>query len=173
MNFEDALTELFQLHEYEMAYRLKEMYESRKLRSKTFYRILGFIWSMCESMGGLSDLIYETMHQHTTPGTLHIPVMMTREEQKALAALPEKLEVYRGCNPVNRDGFSWTLDRSTAEWFAYRFSSIKGQPILLTATIERSMITAVNLSRKGEREVILFYMPGDDEVKEVALPIAA
>lgn len=67
MNFKDALSELFQLREYEMAYRLKEMYEGGKLRSKTFYRILGFIWSMCESMGDLSDLIYETMHQHTIP----------------------------------------------------------------------------------------------------------
>lgn len=94
--------------------------------------------------------------------------MMTTEELKTLAALPEKLEVYRGCNPVKRDGFSWTLDRSNCRMVCIPVSSIKGQPLLLTATIERSMITAVNLSRKGDREVILLYMPGGDEVKEVS-----
>lgn len=177
MNFKDAIAELFRNHDsYSRLPRLLEMQQNEELRPKTFYRLLGEIWTACDNIGPcseiLSDIIYDTRLDFATPDTCHIPVMMSRKEQKALAALPTKVEIYRGCGPLNKQGYSWTLNREVAERFPRYMRFYQREPLLLTATIERNMITALKMDRK-EDEVILFILPNDDEIREEALPIAA
>jgi hypothetical protein len=75
--------------------------------------------------------------------------------------------------PSNKDGCSWTPDRRLAEWFARRFGD-EGRPaLILSATVERDSITVLKLDRGEEQEVILFDPPGDEEIDEESLDVAA
>lgn len=50
--------------------------------------------------------------------------LMSKREQKKFNALPEKVTIYRGVNnPEYKYGFSWTLDKRMAYWFANRYES--------------------------------------------------
>ncbi len=45
--------------------------------------------------------------------------LMSKREQKKFNALPDKVIIYRGVNnPEYKYGFSWTLDKRIAFWFA-------------------------------------------------------
>lgn len=33
--------------------------------------------------------------------------------------LPDEFTIYRGCGPLNKGGFSWSLDRDVAAWFPF------------------------------------------------------
>jgi len=176
MNCKQAITELYRYYDsYSRLPHLLEMQQNGKLRSKTFFQVLGEIWSYCDNINvcsDLADVIYDQVWDHVAAGTMHVQAMMTREEQLALAALPAKVEVYRGCGPVNRDGYSWTLDRKVAERFPRMARYHQDDPLLLKATIDRSQIAALKLDR-NESEVILFILPNDEEIEEEALSFAA
>ena len=60
---------------------------------------------------------------------------MEQEERKALAALPDRLTIYRGVHIKKGTlrGLSWTLDRERAEWFANRWA--KRWPYLVEAEV--------------------------------------
>lgn len=67
--------------------------------------------------------------------------VMTKAERALLASLPETLTIYRGFSGANgQHGFSWTLDRAQAEWFATRFG--EEAPCIATATIARDQVLA-------------------------------
>jgi hypothetical protein len=122
------------------------MWNEGKLNPETFLTVLGKIWQSCEGNGEwggeVADIIAENMSEFTVSGTNRIPAMMKPRELKALCALPEMVRIYRGCNPINKEGCCWTLDRSKAEWFARRFSG-EGRPaLLLSAMVERDFIAA-------------------------------
>ena len=49
---------------------------------------------------------------------------MSKGEQKKFNVLPEKVTIYRGVNnPKYKRGFSWTLDKRIAYWFANRYEN--------------------------------------------------
>lgn len=80
---------------------------------------------------------------------------MTRHERDALAALPERVEIFQGHTQRRDDGWSWTTERSVAVWFARRFALLEGaRPRLSRAFVARSNVTAYLLSR-GEFEVLV------------------
>lgn len=88
---------------------------------------------------------------------------MTPDERKAFKALPEEFEVYRGYHVHksavtnekynNQKGFSWTLSREKAEWFAKRFQRNEGRVDVMK--VNKSEVFAYMGSR-NEEEVILF-----------------
>lgn len=75
-------------------------------------------------------------------------------ERVALEELPSRVTTYRGCFQHNKEGLSWSMDRQIAASFpllnGYRS---KGQPLLITATVEREKILALKNGR-DEAEVI-------------------
>lgn len=87
-------------------------------------------------------------------------LMMNKKEKNYFDSLPETITIYRGINSeteFNSDkvkdylGFSWTLDKTKAEWFAKRWSSRKYR-ILLTTSISKSQATSCLLD-KNEKEI--------------------
>ncbi len=80
-------------------------------------------------------------------------IAMSEEDAKVYRELPEQVTVYRGCSPLNEEGFSWTLDQEKAEWFANRFSRAGSK--VMKVTVPKSEIVAY-LGGRGESEVILY-----------------
>lgn len=83
-----------------------------------------------------------------------LDLIMEPEERAALALLPERFTVYRGCYPVNRAGLSWSADRSVAATFPWRvrYRRREGQPILRSGTVTRDRVV-LKLDRQ-EQEII-------------------
>lgn len=80
--------------------------------------------------------------------------LLKEEELKVLQSLEDKVTIYRGVTPYNKNNIkalSWTLDFDTARWFANRFRS-KGK--VYSATIDKSHIYAY-FNGKNESEVIV------------------
>lgn len=73
--------------------------------------------------------------------------------------LPEMVTVWRGTSGLTIDkakiGYSWTLDRDVACWFAMRFHTM---PLVLTAQIPKSQIVLF-VDVNEEREVVLVKPP--------------
>jgi len=80
--------------------------------------------------------------------------VMTKDERKALAALPRTVNVWRGVSHLDfLQGLSWTTDRDKAIWFAKRGPS---SGYLASGTIRRNEVLA--------------YFDGRNESEIVALP---
>jgi hypothetical protein len=79
---------------------------------------------------------------------------MTTDERAAFDALPETVEVWRGCHEANKWGLSWSLDKEVASRFPTlsRFRG-QGQPLLVRAKLRKSKIIAVKLGR-DEQEIV-------------------
>ena len=65
--------------------------------------------------------------------------------------LPDSFTAYRAGNP---DGFSWTLDKETAEWFHNRFKSEFGNIPFLTKQFTKEDVTFYTNDR-NEQEVVI------------------
>ena len=86
--------------------------------------------------------------------------MMNEEEKIFFDSLPETIPIYRGINSENefdsdkiRDylGYSWSLDKTKAEWFARRWSCHSNR-LLLSTTIEKTKAISCFLER-NEKEI--------------------
>jgi len=78
--------------------------------------------------------------------------LMSEEERVLLAALPDRVTVYRGAvDGLNEDGISWTLDQDRAVWFASRFN--KGGEVF-TRVVDKSEVVAYFTGR-GEEEIVV------------------
>jgi len=80
-------------------------------------------------------------------------VAMTEEDAEVYKNLPDQVTVYRGCSPLNEEGFSWSLDKEKAQWFATRFS--RNNSKVLEVTVPKSEVIAY-LGGRGESEILLY-----------------
>jgi hypothetical protein len=110
--------------------------------------LLGEVWTGCAAVG------LSRRHLESWLPRGPIPQMMTKVEQAALDALPDRVTIYRGCGPVNERGLSWSLDRDMAKRFPFLPRYRTAVPMLLTGTIRKSRITALKLG-VDEQEVIV------------------
>jgi len=116
-----------------------------------WWRILGEEWTGCDNIAAfkrdLKPLLREASREE-------LDLMMEPHELAAWASLPELLTVYRGCYFDNRHGFSWTLDRATAERFVTlnRYSRPGQQPLLARGRVRRTL--AVLKTDRDEQEII-------------------
>jgi len=78
---------------------------------------------------------------------------LSKENRRAFDALPESVEVYRGQEADAPVGFSWTTNREKGEWFAQRFAMRHKSPALLSGTVRKRSVWAIELGR-GEDEVL-------------------
>lgn len=78
--------------------------------------------------------------------------LMSAQEKRELKKLADPLTVYRGCRPHNKKGWSWTLDKEKAEWFAKRFSADNGG--VVEGFCYKQNVLALFLNR-GEKEIFI------------------
>ncbi|MGA1809476.1 hypothetical protein VHN57_20380 [Sphingobium sp. WW5] len=129
---------------------------SSQMKPEEWFSVLGEIWEVCDNIS------YHVPHLCSLTPFLQLvrtPLawrdhMMTTNERAALADLPDRVTIYRGCYKHNMDGMSWSLDQQVAAGFLCmnRYRS-KGQPLLIKATIARDRILAFKNGRQ-EAEII-------------------
>lgn len=143
---------------HERPYRLNAFYllKGRITDPTEYWNLLATIWSDSENIQECLDE-WETV-LFDTPFINERDAMMDSDERKVLADLPEVVTVYRGCRQEeNEDGFSWTLDRDRAAWFARRWHGDQtGDPIVLVGEIHKDEIVAY-LDHRNEREIIAHF----------------
>lgn len=118
--------------------------------------LLGEEWSVCDNISQWAEtLADETPFAELMDNPALGRLMMTEEERKALAALPDELTIWRGCYAVNKWGLSWSLDGAVAARFPtlHRYRREGETPLLVRATVRRDRIIALKLDRE-EAEVI-------------------
>lgn len=91
-----------------------------------------------------------------TGGWEDLGMVMTSDERVVWSGLQQhgSVTVYRGHGPEGPgvEGLSWTLEKTTAEWFARRFFRAEGT--VITATVDSDAVIAY-LDGRNEKEVVL------------------
>jgi len=81
--------------------------------------------------------------------------IMSSYERRYFKSLPDDFTIYRGYSHYRAIGWSWTLIKKKAIWFAKRFAhSEKDAPTVLTGSVKKADVIAYFSSRK-EREIIV------------------
>lgn len=108
-----------------------------------YWRAAGEIWTTMEFMH--YDL--ERWDQVFDSDRSERDSIMNQQEQDELLSLPRMIEIYRG---GSESGYSWTLDRKTAEWFAARYGHNHD---IHTRKVPNKDVIAL-LNHRGEHEII-------------------
>jgi hypothetical protein len=118
-----------------------------------YWRTLGDVWSMAEFFHD-NAMMWRALLKRHPEGRRAI---MDENERAVLAGLLDPVTVWRGVSePDHAAGFSWSLDREKAEWFARRWSilpEVGEQPTLVTGSVARGDVIAYQAGRK-ESEII-------------------
>lgn len=120
------------------------------LTDEEYWRVLRYVWVDTENpheWDDIRDLFFDEQRRDTRA------LFMTDEERAQLAAMGDEITVYRGfCMPGAEEGWSWTIDRERAEWFARRFAH-RGEAQLAIGTIRKADVVAY-LTDRGEDEIV-------------------
>ena len=138
---------------HERPYRADALAEiADRIDDPTYYwDLLSCVWIDSENIREMHDL-WDVLLADPRP---HRDEMMHDDELEALRELPDEFVVYQGHTNTRRDGWSWTTNVDTAEWFARRFANLEhDKPCVTTGTVRRSDVTAYFL-RRGEYEVLV------------------
>jgi hypothetical protein len=140
---------------HERPYRPQAMRDyilrNRLVDDATYWGLVGEVWQDTEYPA------HQTANWRALLGSKRPerPKMMDNLERTYLGMLPPSFTVYRGVNDRRyARGFSWTLDRERAEWFARRFSHDGRSPHLVTGTVARADVIAY-LGGRGEQEILV------------------
>src|SRR5580698_5208541 len=95
---------------------LYHLHEDHGMPLEDAARLFPDAWVMCEHDGGVWREIVE--YQVTKAGLERL--IFSEADWEAFQALPDELDLFRGCYLWNKKGRSWTLDLSVARFFADR-----------------------------------------------------
>lgn len=132
--------------------RMGVVLENRALMPELeWFAQLGSIWVSCDNIASHRAELRTILRKATRA---QLDAMMTPEERDALAAMPETIEVWRGCYRVNKNGLSWTTSREVAVQFPLlnRYRRSGDTPLLLSGSVKRSR--AVLKLEREESEII-------------------
>lgn len=115
-----------------------------------YWALLGRIWIDSENIRQ-NPRIWQTLLRSERGDR---EAIMRDHEREALAELPATITVYQGHTDRRHDGWSWTTERHTAEWFATRFATLEGgRPVVTTATVAKADVIAYFTGR-NESEIL-------------------
>lgn len=164
MTYEEADKSLLHYGSYELMGAILDLIRNTPIDFRTWLRILGENWSGCDNI-----FAYHKILKCLLPKEGPAVEMMTAEELATYEALPDTVTIYRGCGSKNKNGASWSLDKSIAAKFPFLNRYQVADSILVTATVDKCHILAVKLER-NESEIITFSAkPG--KVEALTLPV--
>jgi hypothetical protein len=125
------------------------------INGRRWFRLLAEVWQDSENVWqyqGVFPRLFAGPRTATPTDRKHI---MTKSEQKVLAALPDPVIIYRGATKGRNElGWSWTTDHNRARWFANRFKTKHREPVLVTATVPKAHIIAY-FEQRDESEIVV------------------
>lgn len=148
---------------HERPHRLEALlaYE-HEMSDPDYWRIVGDVWTDSENVWQNEQEWIDAFDQ-ARAGRDHVMDGDDRNRE-AMAALPERVTVYRGFHRDGRDeGLAWTRDRERAEWFARRLC-VDETPRVVTGVVERENVIACFEDRQ-EAEVVV--LPEHVEVESI------
>jgi hypothetical protein len=147
---------------HERAYRLDAFLDIRDSIAKPedYWSLLGSIWLDSENIWQNLDewrLLFEFPERGCMEHFMEEGDRQVFNIAENKGGMPPTFQIYRGFNTDGgEDGFSWTLDRARAKWFARRYAHKDCMPMVAVGTV-------------GRKDVI-GYMTGRDEQEIVVLP---
>jgi hypothetical protein len=109
------------------------------------------VWNYVEN----NSQAMEQWHDLLTDERIKPELLMDEDELAVLAALSDVVTVYRGYSEDGTaDGYSWTLDKAQARWFATRLAQSDELMFLRTIAVPKRRIIFYDNSR-GEAEVVI------------------
>jgi hypothetical protein len=140
----------------EKPYRLSAILAlNDKLKEQEYWEAVAFAWRSSENCYQ-DKHAFKVLFRQVGPKKQQTPIwnMMGEQDTGTWQMLPDKLTVYRGCEPRSRSGWSWTLDVNKAIWFACRHRP--KNPLLLQGKINKSdAIAYFHLDGRNESEVVI------------------
>lgn len=134
---------------HERPYRLEAFMDIHDdVDDKNYWELLHDIWIDSENIWQYLDA-WKMLLKSERSGKGHF---MDEDEKNKFESIPETVTVYRGHQKHNKDGLSYTLSKSKAEWFAGRFRKNEAQ--VKQITVQKSQIFAY-VERGDEQEVIV------------------
>ena len=170
LNFEEAKSMLFrECNSYDRLPTLIDLCSS--MNPHQWLSVLGKIWGTCDNITDYKEDLLDTppFAELTNNPLVWRNHMMTANERAALAKLPPRVTIYRGCYEHNKDGLSWTINRRVAASFPFlhRYRS-RGTPLLIKATIPRDQILALNNDR--EEDEVIALRPEIQSIRHLTRP---
>ncbi len=138
---------------HERPYRVNVVEAARtKLRPRKYWALLSACWRDSENIFEWGDA---TVRKLFAAKRTYRECLMTQEERIKLADMLPRLSVYRGYKHPwgTKLGWSWTLDKAKAEWFARRFMHPIEVPRVVRGLVARDDVLAYFLAR-GESEIV-------------------
>lgn len=109
---------------------------------------LGRQWTICDNVG-----LHRARLRRLLPARGPVMPMMTAAEAAAWSALPDVVEVFRGCGTCNLRGLSWSLSRQVASRFPRLMRYYADPALLVVGRVHKTRVLAIKLDRE-EVEVI-------------------
>jgi hypothetical protein len=141
------------------------------LSPKQYWPLLRDVWIMSE-VSTSDGPIWLKLFRSKRP---HRELLMTEVDRKYLAGRPDQIKVWRGFGcQAGKHGFSWTLDRSRAKFFAEYSCGTRRQyltnlggkvPMIAEGVCPKSKVIAF-FSERGESEIIV--LPKDVKVLHIS-----
>ena len=133
---------------HERAYRVESIINALddwwKPSKKEYWELINFLWTDTENVYENKDYWEQLLFLEFSDSHL----MMNEEDFKFFDELPNTIKIYRG--GVDDKGYSWSLDKEKAEWFANRFNF---DYEVFEKTINKSDVIAY-LNDRNEDEII-------------------
>lgn len=125
---------------------------AQKCRDEKWFKALGHEWSATDNQWRFAKLLKRVFKKSNRK---LLDLMMTSDELKTLAKLPEAVMVFRGQDVNLPFGLSWSLDHEVAKNFPFHARYKCAQPALLIAVIPKERIVALKLDREEQEAIIL------------------
>ena len=149
---------------------LHDLHLSKLISGEQYWTLVGDVWSDSENIWQYQEEWYEML----TADPDRREFMSSEDVRCVFTLPPEKgglapmTRVYRGfCHDDALDGYSWTLDKARAKWFANRAVWRRGEdevPMVASAMVARKNVIAYITSR-DEQEIVL--LPEHAEIEAV------
>lgn len=152
---------------------LTQMIESYGI--SPLYSVISAVWTDTETVhDDWETWVYIWTEVEAAKGSDGSHELMTEDEGRFFAKLPSRFVVYRGFNVEEGEcGWSWTLDRTKAEWFARRLADADAQPRVATMKIRKAHALAYFAGRNEAEIVVNVETAPIDSAKIKTLPKAS
>lgn len=124
------------------------------ISKQDFWWLFKDVWLDSENIFENKILWHSLLKTHRDEPQL----MMNEDERETLESMPDKLTIYRG--GIDDKGFSWTLNKDTAKWFAKRWDKHNYYPISVPSVFEKEINKVDVLAYLDDRnEEEILYIP--------------
>lgn len=149
---------------------LHDLLLSKMVSGEQYWKLVGDVWSDSENCWQYQ----EEWHEMLTADQAGREFMSSEDVRCVFTLPPEKgglapeTRIYRGfCNEDALDGYSWTLDKARAKWFANRAvwrTGGRAIPMVASAMVKREHVIAY-ITGRDEQEIVL--LPEHAQVEAV------